>query len=59
MKVKQQPKKPSKAYIGVFIPSSLKDELKAIARMEKRSLNAQTEIFLLAGVQHLDQKRAA
>jgi hypothetical protein len=56
MKVKQQLKKPEKAYVGVMIPASLKAQMQEIARREKRSLNAQTEIFLARGVQHLEEE---
>jgi hypothetical protein len=59
MKVKQQLKRVEKAYVGVMIPASLKARMQEIARREKRSLNAQTEIFLSRGVQHLEEKVAA
>jgi hypothetical protein len=58
MKVKQPSKKPEKAYVGVMIPLSLKLQMQEIARREKRSLNAQTEIFLTRGVQHLEEQPA-
>ena len=55
MKVKKQFKKVEKAYVGVMIPVDLKLRMQEIARSEKRSLNAQTEIFLARGVQHLEE----
>jgi hypothetical protein len=52
-------KKPAKVFMGAFVDKSLKDDLQKISKEEKRSLNAQVEIFLALGVQHLKQKQAA
>jgi len=59
VKLKEPPKKSPRAYVGVFIASDLKRQLQRVAREEKRSVNAQAEIFLSLGVQHLRQKQAA
>lgn len=59
MKVKLKSKKVEKAYVGVLIPASLKAQVQEIARREKRSLNAQTEMFLEKCVRHLEESAAA
>jgi hypothetical protein len=44
-----------KAFIGAWVPTTLKERVKTIARSQRRSLNAQLEIFLLKGVTHHKQ----
>ena len=52
-------KKQNKVFMGAFIEPKLKEEVKKIAKSERRSLNAQVEFFLHLGVAHLNQKQAA
>ncbi len=52
-------KKNEKVFMGAFIEPRLKEEVKTIAKKERRSLNAQVEFFLHLGVAHLKQKQAA
>ena len=51
--------KSDKVFMGAFIDPSLKDQLRKVAKAERRSLNAQVEFFLSLGVQHLKRKEAA
>lgn len=48
-----------KVFMGVFLAPDMKEEVKQIAKNERRSLNAQVEFFLAWGVQHLKGKQAA
>lgn len=48
-----------KVYMGAWIDPKMKEEVRGIARAERRSLNAQVEFFLALGVQHLKAKQAA
>lgn len=41
-----------KVFIGGYVSQDLKNQLQAIADRERRSLNAQLEIFLAKGVTH-------
>lgn len=45
--------------MGAYIDPEMKEEVKKIAKAERRSLNGQVELFLAWGVQHLKAKKQA
>ena len=58
-KAKVKKAKTEKVFLGAYIDPQMKEDVWAVARAERRSLNAQVEFFLALGVQHLKAKKAA